>query len=137
MKTYTFKIKVDTDKVVVACHMQFEQFYDSVKMSKMESLLERYPNAYISASDYYSDDDDKTFVSSDYVLSDLSSLVKSKDLKSYLLSEGFVGFVGDTDFDIDVSDYYIKRASDFIKAEKKILEEGDDENVGDDTAEKE
>lgn len=30
MKTYTFKIKVDTDKVVVACHMQLEQFYDAV-----------------------------------------------------------------------------------------------------------
>ena len=137
MKTYTFKIKVDTDKVVVACHMQLEQFFDSVKMSKMEPLLERYPNAYITATDYYTDDDDKSFINYDYVLSDLFSLVNSKDLKSYLLSDGYVGFVGDTDFDYDVSNVYIRRASDFIKAEKEILEKGDDVNVGNDSAEKE
>lgn len=137
MKTYTFKIKVDTDKVVVACHMQLEQFYDSVKMSKMESLLERYPYAYITATDYYNDGDNKTFVTSDYVLSDLSSLVNSKDLKAYLLSVDFVGFVGDTGFDYVSSDNYIKRASDFIKSEEEILEKGDDEDVGTDSAEKE
>ena len=41
METYTFKIKIDDEVVVVACHMQFEQFYDSVKMSGMDKLLER------------------------------------------------------------------------------------------------
>lgn len=137
MKTYTFKIKVDTDKVVVACHMQFEQFYDSVKMSGMDNLLERYPNAYITATDYYVDDADKTFISTDNVLSDLTSLVKSKDLKSYLLSDGFVGFVGDTGFDFELSDFYMKKASFFIESEKEILEKGDDVNVGNDSAEKE
>lgn len=137
MKTYTFKIKVDTDKVVVACHMHFEQFFDSVKMSKLDAFLERYPNAYITASDYYTDDDNKTFVTSDYVLSDLNSLVKSKDLKAYLLSASYNGFVGDDEFSYKFSDNLVKAAFDFINVEKEILEKGDDENVGDDTAEKE
>ena len=137
MKTYTFKIKVDTNMVVVACHMQFEQFYDSVKMSGMDKLLERYPYAYITATDYFSVDDCRDFVTSDYALSDLASLVNSKDLKSYLLSDGFIGFVGDDDFSYEFSDNIVEAASDFIKDEKKILEEGDEENVGNDSAEKE
>lgn len=137
MKTYTFKIKVDTDKVVVACHMQLEQFYDSVKMSGMEKLIDRYPHAYITASDYYTDDEKPSFVVDDYVVSELSTLLNSKNLKSYLMDDGFNSFYGDSGFHLEDSYSYMNAASDFIKHEKEILEKGDDENVGTDTAEKE
>ena len=123
MKTYTFKIKVDTDKVVIACHMQFEQFFDSVKMSGMENLLVRYPKAYITASDYYDGDD---FIQDDYALSTLDSLLQSKDLKSYLLSGNFVGFVGDDSFNVDKSHDIELSAVKFIEEENKFL---DDEEV--------
>lgn len=135
MKTYTFKIKVDSDKVVAACHMQFEQFYDSVKMSGMDSLIERYPKAYITASDYYFGDDSNCYNECDYSLSTLADLINSKDLKAYLLSVSFNGFVGDDEFSYEFSDNLVKSASDFIKAEKEILEKGDDENVGNDSSE--
>lgn len=128
MKTYTFKIKVDTDRVVVACHMQFEQFYDSVKMSGMEKLVERYPNAYITASDYHTEVDDKFFVSLDYVFSDLASLVNSKDLKAYLLSDGYVGFVDDDDYSHDKA-YELERAAQNFMLENETLEKGDEQNV--------
>lgn len=140
MKTYTFKIKVDTDKVVVACHMQLEQFFDSVKMSGMENLVERYPNAYITACDYEWLDASKNkhFVTNDFCLSTLKNLLDSKDLKSFLLSEGFCDFIGDdSDFKCQLSNRIVDSASDFIKHEKEILEKGDDEDVGNDSAEKE
>lgn len=139
IKTYTFKIKVDYDKVVVACHMQLEQFFDSVKMSAMESLVERYPNAYITACDYEWEDKDKNkyFCIGDYSISTLKDLINSKDLKSYLLSASFNGFVGDNDFSYEFSDKIIESASDFIKAKNEILEKGEEENVGIDTPEKE
>lgn len=126
MKTYTFKIKVDTDKVVVACHMQLEQFFDSVKMSGMESLVERYPNTYITACDYDWEDKDnkKHFVSCDFSLSTLKNLLDSKDLKAFLLSAGFCGFVGDnSDFKDQLARDIKISATDFIINEKKVLEE--------------
>lgn len=95
MKTYTFKIKVAPEKVVCAAHMQLEQFFDSVKMTDFSKLLEKYPDAYITASDYFVDDIDKKFLFDDMTLSPLSSLISSKDLKAWLISDGFNGFVGE------------------------------------------
>lgn len=137
MNTYTFKIKVDYYKVVVACHMQLEQFYDSVKMSGMESLIERFPYAYITATDYSFGANADNYNDYDYSVSTLADLINSKDLKAYLLSDSFNGFVGDDDFSYEKSDILEKSASDFIKYEKEMLEKGDDEDVGNDSAEKE
>ena len=126
MKTYTFKIKVDTDRVVIACHMQLEQFFDSVKMSGMESLVERYPMTYITACDYTweSNDNVKHFVSCDYSISTLKTLLDSKDLKAYLLSNGFCGFVGDdSDWKKQLSLDIESSAKDFINVENKVLDD--------------
>lgn len=130
MKTYTFKIKVDSDKVVVAVNMQLEQFYDSVKMTKLEPLVERYPEAYITASDYYYEKDgEKYFVTDDYAFCQLSALLNSKDLKSFLMSKQFLGFYGDDDFDFGKSTDLEDIASKFIEAENKIIEANEDNNA--------
>ena len=93
MKTYTFKIKVTPEKVVCAAHMQLEQFYDSVKLTDFSKLVEKYPEAYITASDYFVDDAEKKFLFDDMTLSPLSSLISSKDLKAWLISDNFNGFL--------------------------------------------
>lgn len=123
MKTYTFKIKVDYDKVVVACHMQLEQFYDSVKMSGMESLVERYPHTFITASDYFYGANSDNYNKDDYSVSTLADLIYSKDLKAYLLSDSFNGFVDDDFFSSEKSDKLVKSASDFIMNQNKVLED--------------
>lgn len=129
MKTYTFKIKVDFDKVVIAVNMQLEQFFDSVKMTKLEPLVERYPNAYITACDYYYEKDgDKHFVASDYAICQLSALLDSKDLKDFLLSKQFLGFYGDDDFDFKKSSNLKDMASEFIENEKNIVDEEVNDN---------
>lgn len=124
MKTYTFKIKVDTDKVVVACHMQLEQFYDSVKLSHMENLVSRYPHAYITACDYkfIDADNEDAFCHSDYVVSSLDLLIKSKDLKSYLISDGFLGFIGDDSWNYELGCKLADSASQYIKDIDNVLE---------------
>ena len=127
MKTYTFKIKVDYDKVVVACHMQLEQFYDSVKLSHLEKLVERYPKAYITASDYSYGADDGEFVSSDYVFSSLAALVRSKNLKDFLLSDDYLGFVDDDSFNMESSNDFQLIAHKFIEAEYVAEHEIDSE----------
>lgn len=131
MKTYTFKIKVDFDKVVAAVNMQLEQFYDSVKMTNLKELCDRYPNAYITASDYYYEKDgEKHFVSGDFAFCQLSVLLESKNLKDFLMSKQFLGFYGDDDFDIEKSSDLKHIASKFIEAEKNIVadeEEKEDE----------
>jgi hypothetical protein len=131
MKTYTFKIKVDSDKVVVACHMQLEQFFDSVKMSGMEKLVERYPAAYITACDYewFNKNNEKRFCSSDYAVSTLKALLDSNDLKSYLLRDDFCGFVGDSDWLKQFSLDIVKLGSQFIENEKKIVDEVKDDEL--------
>ena len=123
MKTYTFKIKVDYDKVVVACHMQLEQFYDSVKLSGMESLVERYPHTFITASDYSYGSNSDHYNEDDYSVSTLADLIHSKDLKAYLLSDSFNGFVDDDYFSKEKSDKLVKYASDFIMNQNKVLED--------------
>lgn len=120
MKTYTFKIKVDSDKVIIAVNMQLEQFYDSVKMTKLEPLVERYPEAYITACDYYGDD---KFISQDYCLCKLKTLLDSHDLKAFLMDKNFVGFVGDDSFDEELSNALKVKASEYIEAEKNIVDE--------------
>lgn len=120
MKTYTFKIKVDSDSVVIAVNMQLEQFYDSVKMTKLEPLVERYPEAYITASDYYGDD---IFISQDYCLCKLKTLLDSHDLKAFLMDKDFIGFVGDDSFNEELSNNLKVKASEFIENEKNIVEE--------------
>ena len=123
MKTYTFKIKVDSDKVVVAVNMQLEQFYDSVKMTCFDSLVERYPYAYITASDFYSGSD---FMWIDRAISSLKTLLDSKDLKSYLVSDGFCGFSGDESFNREFSKTLEDKASEFIVNELNIVEDEED-----------
>ena len=124
MKTYTFKIKVDERKVVCACNMQLEQFYESVKMTEFDKLLDRYPYTYITACDYASDDG--KYVYMDMCVSNLKSLISSKNLKTWLSSEDFVGFVGDDDFKKDLERHIFAEAQDFI--DKEVVD-----NVGDDT----
>lgn len=124
MKTYTFKIKVDSDKVVIAVNMQLEQFYDSVKMTKLEPLVERYPEAYITACDYYCDD---KFISQDYCLCKLKTLLDSHDLKAFLMDKDFLGFVGDDSFNEELSNALKVKASEFIENEKNIVEDEEDE----------
>lgn len=85
MRTYTFKIKVSSEKVVAAVHMQLEQFYDSVKLTNFDELAKKFPSAYITVSDYYvSDDKNSPFETSDRYVCRLRVLTKSKDLKSWL-----------------------------------------------------
>lgn len=125
MKTYTFKIKVDSDKVVIAVNMQLEQFYDSVKLTNLDGLVERYPEAYITACDYYGDD---KFISQDYCLCKLKTLLDSHDLKAFLMDKNFVGFVGDDSFDEELSNALKVKASEYIEAEKNIVDEEEKED---------
>lgn len=129
MKTYTFKIKVDFDKVVVAVNMQLEQFYDSVKMTMFNELCERYPDTYITACDYYSDDE--TFISEDYSICKLKTLLNSHDLKAFLLDKDFIGFVGDDSFDKVRCTLLEDDASKFILAEKTTVIDEEDEDSAD------
>lgn len=115
MKTYTFKIKVDEKKVVCACNMQLEQFFESVKMTEFDKLLDRYPYTYITACDYVSDDG--KYVYMDMCISDLKSLISSKTLKNWLSSEDFVGFVGDVDFKKDLERYIFANAENYSDME--------------------
>ena len=128
MKTYTFKIKVDFDKVVIAVNMQLEQFYDSVKMTNLQNLVERYPEAYITACDYYGDD---IFVSEDFCICKLKTLLFSHDLKAFLLDKDFIGFVGDDSFDRALSISLEDEASKFMEAEKNIVEDEEEEENAD------
>lgn len=127
MKTYTFKIKVDFDKVVVAVNMQLEQFYDSVKMTNLTSLVERYPDTYITACDYYADE---AFISEDYAICKLKTLLNSHDLKAFLLDKDFIGFVGDDSYERVNSTFLEQEASKFIQSEQTIVyDEEDDDNA--------
>lgn len=125
MKTYTFKIKVDSYKVVIAVNMQLEQFYDSVKMTGLENLVERYPEAYITACDYYCDD---KFISQDYCLCKLKTLLDSHDLKAFLMDKDFIGFVGDDSFNEELSNALKVKASEFIEAEENTIDEEEKED---------
>lgn len=123
MKTFTFKIKVGSTKVVCAVNMQLEQFFESVKMTDFNKLLDRYPEAYVTASDYF---DGENYVDKDFALSTLSALCDAKDLKSWLISSNFVGFVGDDTYSADLQQDIVDVADSFEKV-------GDDD-VGDDTS---
>lgn len=121
MKTFTFKIKVSSTKVVCAANMQLEQFFESVKMTDFNTLLDRYPEAYVTASDYF---DGENFVDKDFALSTLGALCEAKDLKSWLLSTSFVGFLGDDSYCAFLQQDIVDAADNFEKV--------GDEHVGDD-----
>lgn len=131
MKTYTFKIKVDSDKVVVAVNMQLEQFFDSVKMTNLKELCGRYPFAYVTASDYYYNlGEEKFFVSDDFVISPLKNFLDSKNLKQFLTSSNFFGFYGDEDgYNHDCALSLQEKAHDYIVATEDV---NDDEEEKDD-----
>lgn len=127
MKTYTFKIKVDFDKVVVAVNMQLEQFYDSVKLTNLTSLVEKYPETYITACDYYADE---AFISEDYAICTLKTLLNSHDLKAFLLDKDFIGFVNDDSYDSVRSTLLEVEASKFIRSEETtVIDEEDEESA--------
>lgn len=123
MTTFTFKIKVGSTKVVCAANMQLEQFFDSVKLTDFNTLLDRYPEAYVTASDYSAGE---VWVEKDHALSTLGALCEAKDLKSWLLSPHFVGFLGDDTYSDELQKDIIAAADDFF------YKVGDD-HVGDDT----
>lgn len=131
MKTYTFKIKVDSDKVVIAVNMQLEQFFDSVKLTNFKELCERYPYAYVTASDYYYNlGEDKFFVTDDFVISSLKNLIDSKNLKQFLTSSNFFGFYGDEDgYNHDCALSLQEKAHDYILSCEDTEDTNDNEEV--------
>ncbi len=127
MQTFTFKIKVSSTKIVCAANMQLEQFFDSVRMTDFSKLLEKYPYAYITASDYSAGEG---WVYKDYALSPLHVLFDVKDLKSWLMSSLFVGFLGDDSYSSETEHSIVEKADNYLFC----IDMDGDENVGDDTS---
>lgn len=100
MKTYTFKLFAKAEEVVVAAHMDLEQFYDSVKMTCFEGFLEKYPDAYLTASDYHTSSG--VWYTRDSVIGTLKGLLESKSLKQWLISLDFLDFVDEVKEDGEV-----------------------------------
>ena len=134
MKTYTFKIKVDSDKVVIAVNMQLEQFFDSIKLTNFKELCERYPFAYVTATDYYYDlGEEKIFVKDDYVISSLKNLIDCKNLKQFLTSSNFFGFYGDEDgYNLDGALSLQEKAHDYILSCEDIEDNNDEQEEKED-----
>lgn len=93
MKAYTFKLFATSEEVVIACHMQLEQFYDSMKLTKetFDKFLEQYPDAYLTASDYHTDNG--LWYTMDSKIGTLKGLIESKSLKDWMISSDFLDFV--------------------------------------------
>ncbi len=93
MKTYTFKLFAAPEEVVIACHMQLEQFYDSMKLTKenLENFLEKYPDAYLTASDYHTESG--LWYTMDSKIGTAKGLIESKSLKDWMLSTDFLDFI--------------------------------------------
>lgn len=93
MKSYTFKLFASSEEVVIACHMQLEQFYDSMKLTKetFVKFLEQYPDAYLTASDYHTESG--LWYTMDSKIGTLKGLIESKSLKDWMLSSDFLDFV--------------------------------------------
>ena len=93
MKSYTFKLFASSEEVVIACHMQLEQFYDSMKLTKetFDKFLEQYPDAYLTAADYHTDNG--LWYTMDSKIGTLKGLIDSKSLKDWMLSSDFLDFV--------------------------------------------
>lgn len=104
MKTYTFKLFAAPEEVVIACHMQLEQFYDSMKLTEetFEKFLEKYPKAYLTASDYHLEDG--RWYTMDSKIGTLKGLTESKSLKDWLLSSDFLDFLNYIEADVDSDD---------------------------------
>lgn len=102
MKTYTFKLFVSPEEIVIACHMQLEQFYDSMKLTKetFDKFLDKYPDAYLTASDYHTDSG--LWYTMDSKIGTLKALIESKSLKDWMLSSDFLDFVDEVKEDAEV-----------------------------------
>lgn len=102
MKAYTFKLFAAPEEVVIACHMQLEQFYDSMKLTKdtFEKFLEQYPDAYLTASDYHTDSG--LWYTMDSKIGTLKGLIDSKSLKDWMISSDFLDFVDEVKEDGEV-----------------------------------
>lgn len=93
MKTYTFKLFACPEEVVLAVHMQLEQFYDSMKLTEdtFANFLEKYPDSYLTASDYHTDNG--LWYTMDSKIGTLKGLINSKSLKDWMISSDFLDFV--------------------------------------------
>lgn len=100
MKTYTFKIFAENEKVVSALHMPLEQFYDSCKFTDFGKFTESFPDAYITASDYHTDDG--IWYTRDSVIGTVKGLLESKTLKDWMLSSDFLDFFSEVKDDAEV-----------------------------------
>lgn len=102
MKSYTFKLFAAPEEVVIACHMQLEQFYDSMKLTKetFDKFLEQYPDAYLTASDYHTESG--LWYTMDSKIGSLKGLIDSKSLKDWMISSDFLDFVQDTYDEVEV-----------------------------------
>lgn len=102
MKSYTFKLYASPEEVVIACHMQLEQFYDSMKLTEdtFKLFIERYPDAYLTASDYHTESG--LWYTMDSKIGTLKGLMESKSLKDWMISSDFLDFVQDTYDEVEV-----------------------------------
>lgn len=102
MKSYTFKLFAAPEEVVIACHMQLEQFYDSMKLTKesLDKFLEKYSDAYLTASDYHTDNG--LWYTMDSKIGTLKGLMESKSLKDWMISSDFLDFVDEVKEDAEV-----------------------------------
>lgn len=102
MKSYTFKLFASSEEVVIACHMQLEQFYDSMKLTEdtFKSFLEKYPDSYLTASDYHTDSG--LWYTMDSKIGTLKGLIDSKSLKDWMISSDFLDFVQDIYDEVEV-----------------------------------
>lgn len=96
MKTYTFKIKSydvpeNTSPVVIAINCPLEVLYNSVKACK--ELVDF--NGFITQTDYFDihmNEDgsiNSTWVYNDVYVGDVQALIKSEDLKDFLLQNTY------------------------------------------------
>lgn len=102
MKSYTFKLFAAPEEVVIACHMQLEQFYDSMMLTKetFDKFLEHYPDAYLTASDYHTESG--LWYTMDSKIGTLKGLIESKSLKDWMISSDFLDFAQDTYDEVEV-----------------------------------
>lgn len=102
MKSYTFKLFASPEEVVIACHMQLEQFYDSMKMTEdtFKLFIEQYPDAYLTASDYHTESG--LWYTMDSKIGTLKGLMESKSLKDWMISSDFLDFVQDAYDEVEV-----------------------------------
>lgn len=104
MKAYTFKLFAESENVVIAVHMQLEQFYDSIKLTPdmFRKFLETFPDAYLTASDYHTESG--LWYTMDSKIGTLKGLLDSKSLKDWMISSDFLDFIDIVDIADEVKD---------------------------------